>query len=82
MDELDVDYEECDQVPSLNSLSETLYNHHWEAESVHSIEDNNCDFDFEKQLNQEKDTLSRKLWLSFQTAACSVAQLYKGNLFN
>ncbi|XP_074601024.1 HUWE1-associated protein modifying stress responses [Brevipalpus obovatus] len=74
MDELDIDYEQCDQVPSLNSLSESLYNHHWEEESVHSIDDN-CDF--EKQLNQEKDTLSRKLWLSFQNAACSVAQLYK-----
>jgi len=71
MDELDAGYEDCGNVSTLN---ESFYNQ-WEEECIESIEQ--C-AELEKQFNYEKDCCSQKLWLSFQNAAWSVAQLYKG----
>ena len=73
MDELDADYEDCSNVSPIN---ESIYNQ-WEEECIDSIEQS---AELEKQFNFEKDNCSQKLWLSFQNAACSVAQLYKGQL--
>lgn len=72
MDQIDGNYEEFEDSSSLGPLNEGIYNS-LEEESLHL---DNCDYE-EKHFNHEKDMLSHKLWTSFQTAACSVAQLYK-----
>ena len=59
-----------------SSVNGNLFNA-WEEECASSIEQNT---ELEKQVNFEKDNCSQKLWLTFQNAACSVAQLYKGKL--
>lgn len=46
----------------------------WEEECIKEVED--CG-DLERQTESEKDMSKHKLWHSFQTAACNIAQLYK-----
>lgn len=47
----------------------------WEEECLREAEEVG---DLEGQMASEKDLTSRKLFVSFQTAACCIAQLYKG----
>lgn len=47
----------------------------WEQECINEVETKP---DMEAQLENEKVGTAQKLWISFQNAACCVAQLYKG----
>lgn len=47
----------------------------WEQECMQQMEELP---DLEAQVDVEKASSAHKLWISFQTAACCVAQLYKG----
>lgn len=47
----------------------------WEEQMIKEAEE--C-LDLEGQLASERDSSNHKLWVSFQSAACCIAQLYKG----
>lgn len=47
----------------------------WEEQMIKEAEE--C-LDLEGQLASERDSSNHKLWISFQSAACCIAQLYKG----
>lgn len=47
----------------------------WEEQCFREAEDS---VDQERQLVSEKDAINQRLWLLFQSSACSIAQLYRG----
>jgi hypothetical protein len=49
----------------------------WEEECFRAVEDS---ADQERQIQLERDAVNQRLWLLFQASACSIAQLYKGNV--
>lgn len=51
----------------------------WEEQMIKEAEE--C-LDLEGQLASERDSSNHKLWVSFQSAACCIAQLYKGMLID
>jgi len=47
----------------------------WEQQCVEAIE---SEPDCESQLHNAKELYSQQMWMSFQTTASAIAQLYKG----
>lgn len=52
----------------------------YEQECLQLQEVDEARLDLEGQFATERDASSHKLWLSFQNAACCIAQLYQGEL--
>ncbi|KAI1292146.1 UPF0472 protein C16orf72 -like protein [Halotydeus destructor] len=73
MDDLDIDEPENGTQALENVWASPNYSA-WEEECLRSMEDTN---ELEDQFDSERHHSNHKLWLSFQSAACCIAQLYK-----
>ncbi|CAG2103826.1 unnamed protein product [Medioppia subpectinata] len=71
MDDLEDD---CNSNGGDNWIQNQKYTN-WEMECINRLETSP---DLDQQIDIEKGGNEHKLWVSFQTAACSIAQLYQG----